>query len=444
MNLYIIFSGTKPAQLQCKIDIFLFQGPLMTTALRISNFFSCFEERKKQPPLLQYEVDVSSFETITYHLRAEDFSSDHFYATLKDVAKSTLDKIYLESEDILHQYEFFLEEDLHERKRSYGEYAIEFLTIGITWRCYCHAVQNTSRFILPVLSMLFKMRSKYSPLKRYIDTMRGKITTRFIVPHLKKSPQNTILNGENFDKLVKWLSATGEFKDEVRRFGHWQLFFETITSDEKDCYLKKTTFLVDWFEEIAKAKLGGYTQHIEQFTNTTLSAHRGKEDILFCGKSEIEYHINMIASEIMNQGLRNDFLQTKEKTVLVPGCMRSQPENTCKAIQLGDDITCTHCTKNCNVNRITSLGKQNGFKTFIVPHSSGFTKWLKRFSDQNENGIVAVACTLNIVAGGYEMRELNIPSQCVMLDYCGCKKHWHEKGFATDVNDRQLMKVLNS
>jgi hypothetical protein len=287
------------------------------------------------------------------------------------------------------------------------------------------------------------MRGRHSSLKRCIDAIRGKITATFIVPHLGKCNQDAILNSQMFDKLVNWLSATGEFKDEVRRFANWQRFFETITTGEKDGYLTKATDLADWFKGLSKAKLGMFTQQIEQFINNTLSAHKGQEDILFCGKSEIEYHINMIASEIMNQGFRGDFQQTKEKTVLVPGCMRMQPEHLCKAQQQGDNITCTHCTRNCNVSRITALGEDKGFKTFIVPHSSGFTKWLKRFSNQNNNGVVAVACTLNIVAGGYEMRELDIPSQCVLLDYCGCKKHWHETGFPTDVNDEQILRVIN-
>lgn len=415
----------------------------MITALRISRIFSCFEDRTR-PFLLQYDkTGDSSFKTITYNLKTECTSSDLFYATLKDAAKTVLDKVFLESEDIIHQYAYFLEEDLREKKRSHGEYAVEFLTIGITWQCYCLAVENTPRFILPILKQLFKMRRKHNSLKRYIDTIRGNITTAFIVPHLGKDTSTTILDSESFYKLVTWLSATGEFKDEVRRFNNWQRFFDTITIDEKESYLKKATDLAHWFKEFSKENLGTFTQHVDEFIKSTLSSHIGQEDILFCGKSEIEYHINMIASEIMNQGFREDFKQTKEKTVLVPGCMRIQPEHICKAHQQGDDISCTHCTRNCNVSRITALGEDKGFKTFIVPHSSGFTKWLKRFSNQNNNGVVAVACTLNIVAGGYEMRELDIPSQCVLLDYCGCKKHWHETGFPTDVNDEQILRALD-
>ena len=67
---------------------------------------------------------------------------------------------------------------------------------------------------------------------------------------------------------------------------------------------------------------------------------------------------------------------------------------------------------------------------------------LRRWSRSPEYGVVAVACLLNIAPGGYEMRELEIPSQCVLLDWCGCSKHWHPQGVPTDLNDRRLVTIV--
>ncbi len=47
---------------------------------------------------------------------------------------------------------------------------------------------------------------------------------------------------------------------------------------------------------------------------------------------------------------------------------------------------------------------------------------------QRKIGPAAVACLLNLVQGGYEMRELNIPAQCVLLTFCGYQKHWDKDG----------------
>jgi len=54
-----------------------------------------------------------------------------------------------------------------------------------------------------------------------------------------------------------------------------------------------------------------------------------------------------------------------------------------------------------------------------------------------------VACPLHLISGGLELRKLNIAAQCVFLDYCGCKNHWHQDGIMTDMNSRQLLKITN-
>jgi hypothetical protein len=49
---------------------------------------------------------------------------------------------------------------------------------------------------------------------------------------------------------------------------------------------------------------------------------------------------------------------------------------------------------------------------------------------------------MNILAGGYEMRARGIASQCVPLDYPGCKKHWTKDGVPTAVNEDRLVQIV--
>jgi hypothetical protein len=389
------------------------------------------------------QLSKESIPAITYNLRAEEVSSDRFYHTLKCFSKEVLDQINSSAENILHQYAYFVTEDLYERPRSTGEYAIEFLTLGIIWKRYCGASQNSLKPVLSILRLLYLFRQKHTQLKPLIDPIRGKLSSWFLINHLSKSPRNhSKLNRKTFEKLVEWLDATGEFKDEVKRFLNWKKFLYTLSPAETEDYLDKAVQIGEWFESHAHDILGEYTTGVPEFLKTVHPSYRGREDELFCGKDEIEYFVNMIASEIMNQGLRTEFAKTKARVVLVPGCMRGKPEELCMARKEENDIQCTGCTKECNVFRIEQLGRVENFKTYIIPHSSGFTRWLKRWENSTEYGVVAIACPLNIAVGGYEMRELNIPSQCVMLDYCGCKKHWDTKGVATDVNDNQVVNLV--
>ena len=41
------------------------------------------------------------------------------------------------------------------------------------------------------------------------------------------------------------------------------------------------------------------------------------------------------------------------------------------------------------------------------------------------------------------MRQIDVPVQGVLLDYCGCQWHWGlEDHFPTDINLKQLMETL--
>jgi hypothetical protein len=86
--------------------------------------------------------------------------------------------------------------------------------------------------------------------------------------------------------------------------------------------------------------------------------------------------------------------------------------------------------------------RELGVKVYIVPHASGFSRWLRRWQHEHETGVAAVACLLNILAGGYEMRARGIASQCVPLDYPGCQKHWRRMGIPTAVNEERLVRIV--
>jgi len=81
-------------------------------------------------------------------------------------------------------------------------------------------------------------------------------------------------------------------------------------------------------------------------------------------------------------------------------------------------------------------------KVYLVPHSSGFSRWLDRWQRDKGIGVTAVACMLNILEGGYEMRARGIPSQCLPLDYPGCRKHWDRKGISTALNEERLAQLV--
>jgi hypothetical protein len=101
------------------------------------------------------------------------------------------------------------------------------------------------------------------------------------------------------------------------------------------------------------------------------------------------------------------------------------------------------CTPGCRVHQTTKLGDKYGFSVFIVPHElSVFSNGDIKPNRDKSIGIVGVSCPLTNVSGGWETKDLGVPAQGVLLDYCGCPWHWHDDGIPTDINLNQLLKVL--
>lgn len=105
------------------------------------------------------------------------------------------------------------------------------------------------------------------------------------------------------------------------------------------------------------------------------------------------------------------------------------------------NLTCQSCHSNCYVANIAQQMNKQGVRTVLIPHSTGFSKYLKPWENSKDTALIGVACVLNLITGGYEMQNLNIPSQCVFLDACGCKKHWLH-GQPTQLNQEQLNNLI--
>jgi hypothetical protein len=249
---------------------------------------------------------------------------------------------------------------------------------------------------------------------------------------------------ERLTGLAVWLAATGEFKQEALRVMNWRDYLTRLKPEKATHWLHVARDLFNEFEHEAAVELGAYTCGVDPFLNRLQASWRWREDLLMCDRPEPEYHLNMVAAEVMNRGLREEFSRTEERVVLVPTCMRGARAASCKAIKRGLDILCTGCDPDCSVNRISRRMRGMGVKVYLVPHASGFSRWLDRWQRDKGIGVIAVACMLNILEGGYEMRARGIPSQCLPLDYPGCRKHWDRKGMSTALNEERLVQLVTS
>jgi hypothetical protein len=258
------------------------------------------------------------------------------------------------------------------------------------------------------------------------------------IERIKRSPKNI----HDIERLVAWLEATGDFREDAFRFIRWLGYWVTLSNDQFCETMETVLAFSDWFEEESLIRLGSFTSNVEEFIAMNSDYYRWREDRFTCLRSRAEYHLNMFSAEIMNRAYRADFIATDRKTVLVPGCMRARSAETCKGVKTPDGICCSGCEAKCHVNQLRFLGLKQNFDVRIMPHSLDLSRWATK-PGVPSNGVVGVACLSVLVQGGWELKRFNVPAQCVLLNQCGCKKHWDRNGFPTQLDIRELKRIMD-
>jgi len=377
-------------------------------------------------------------ETITYSLK--DNNSKEFYNQLSVFSNKIISEAkYYFSADI-EKYKNFLNKNSNVEILSDEEYLLEFIISGVFLGNYSVYAVNSKSFSTSLIYKLYAARIKYPNYKSVIDTISGYLAGILLYSKKSKSFQYTPYV---FTKLIKWLMATGQFTEEIKRLKFWNQFYHSIQETEARVFINKSISFARYFTEQGKIYLGEFTKNVNSFLEHKHTKYKYRESYTFNGRSEAEYHLNMFSAEILNRKFRLGFTKTSNKIVLLPTCMCNPLNGECKATAKGFQLKCNSCNKNCEVNRIQNSLRKKGIETCLVQHSSNFSDTLKHWQNQDKIGLVGVGCVLNIIRGGYEMQNLHIPSQCVLLDYCGCKNHWHDKGFPTSLNRKQLEKIIS-
>ncbi len=387
---------------------------------------------------------------LIYDLRRPHRDSQTFFDDASRFADRVLELIDARAGSAVSGYARFVQSELMEPPRSQHEYALEFLTLGLLLSRYAGAAERTPAWTVDLLHELVWLRSRSPRLKPLVDLVRTILTRLWVMPYIGRPPASSRQSLHRLPVLIEWLHATGEFEQEAMRLNNWRRFLDTLPPDNALRLTRIAIVLLECFRVSAEAELGSYTEGVQAFLEGDYAKRChglsgwlvGREDQILCGRAPVEYHLNMIVAEVMNRALRSGFERTPRKVVLVPACMRGTHASTCRARATGLDIVCTACDPECTVNRITRDMRRLGAKVYIVPHASGFSRWLDRWQRAPDVGVVAVACLLHILPGGLEMRLRGIPSQCVPLDYPGCRKHWTAHGISTGVNEDRLAQLV--
>lgn len=379
-------------------------------------------------------------DTITYNLKGDNNTSDKYYEDVSIFTDEVLGVANKIAGQIIDDFIMFLEKRKVEELRPRNEYILEYLTLGVLWNTYINNALELEDAPGHMLSGLVSIRKKGGLIKNIADGFRGIFSTVFLT-RAKRDKNAADTSIEYLDKLIHWISAAGEFQQEAIRLERWYHYLLTKFKRQSARVIELSAQIALWFDAKSIGALGKYTTNVERYLNENQKEHEWKEDYIFCRRRRIEYHLNMVGAEIMNRDFRDSFLKTNTRMLILPSCMKTQPEGGCRSIESSAGYACMKCNKECRVSQLTSLGENNNFKVAIIPHESDAFK--NRDKKLDNTGIVGVACVLNLISGGWKAKDMGFVPQCVLLDYCGCKNHWHEKGIPTDINIGKLMKSFD-
>lgn len=379
---------------------------------------------------------------VTYSLSLNEPTSQEYY---KDVRVFT-DEVILKAESsispIINEYSNYILKYNLETLREKEEYLLELLSFGVLWRTYANTALAVRYAPFITLAKMGEWRKKHQKIKPLIDLARGGLISLMLLPEKKETIGLTKPTIEKIDHICKWFEATGEFREQSLRFVRWRAYWGTLPGNKlEEIFSAIETFRL-WFEKHSLESLGKYTSEVDSFTQNSKDRYRWREDRISCSRSRLEYHLNMVGAELMNRAFRKDYTDTEITAVLLPGCMRSRPANECRAIKEEKGLKCIGCESECRVNKIRVIGKNKNYETYVIPHASNLALWSSENGGQ-KRGVVASACVTTLVEGGWELKRYGVPAQCVLLDYSGCKKHWHPEGIVTSLNKHELERIVS-
>jgi hypothetical protein len=370
---------------------------------------------------------------ITYSLRAGSSNSDGYYRAIAAFADDWLGCARARVGGSVDGFQTY-RRSAGLAERSFAEVAFEMLVLGVLLRVHGAEAVRLPGWKVRLLGSLVEWQGQLPWAEEVIKRARGWLGSIDVWECVSNAKDDDVSH------LIDWLRSHDR-EAQADRLAEWQAYLQSARPELAKEIAAQCLALAGHFADESVVALGLYTKGVERFLAEVAPTYRGRYDAEMVSQSRLEYHLGMLGTEILNRAYRERFATTKHKIVIVPPCMRAQPEDKCKAVQTTLGAKCGACTPGCRVHQITLLGKKLGIDVFIIPDDLG------RFGEGGGGvadgiGVVGVACVLTNWNGGWQTGAMGIPAQGLLLDYVGCSYHWHHEGIPTDINLRKLRAVV--
>jgi len=141
---------------------------------------------------------------------------------------------------------------------------------------------------------------------------------------------------------------------------------------------------------------------------------------------------DFIEIQIRNIRYRDRFLTTKKRALFLPHCARKYMDKRCEAYFDPDipSYICQKCSDDCLIRRAVELGEEKGYDVYIVPGGSCIKEILRKGGYE---GVVGVACGMEIMLANKMLEEFGIPGQAVPLIRNGCSHTFFNLDYLREV-----------
>lgn len=196
------------------------------------------------------------------------------------------------------------------------------------------------------------------------------------------------------------------------------------------------------FIQLGHSELGPYVTGVEGFLGR-LGTPEGLEINSLRSKPLDSYIRNMLAVAVLGHIMRNAFLQTERKIIVLPDCLKNYGDWECCKEDNGNESTCTQCTPECIVYETVERFGNSHTAVVLEPEDMDvyFAEARKQYGTV---GIVGVACALTMLSGFEKTIKYKHPTQGVFLNYSSCAHHWADPAYNTNFSLRRMAWVLSN
>lgn len=195
----------------------------------------------------------------------------------------------------------------------------------------------------------------------------------------------------------------------------------------------------DRFLEIADAEVGCAFARVPEFA-ARAARESGRDDEFYRRTTRERYLVELLACVVMGRQFWPEFAARRDTVLILPDCLRRQGD-ACKRKGTRYGTRCTACDAECAICRMTVAAARHGAAAFFadMDHEKQFRALMR--GPHRDLSVLGVACIWMLANGMRAAEATGVPSQGVLLNFCGCE-HWRDDPVVTDAVVERVEAIL--